>query len=189
MVPTQLSLNDILFTKVRDVRSPKRANQHDAGIDFFLPTLTSTFMEDFFEKNPHYGTIREKWAALFGEDGKDCFIKIPAFNRVLIPSGIKVWIQNKQSALVAFNKSGLAANKGLTVTAQVVDADYTGEVHIGLQNNSEKEVIFKEGDKIGQFLHLDLYLSQMVEISHDDYIEISSNSDRGEGGFGSTDKK
>ena len=57
MVPTQLSLNDIFFTKVRDVRSPRRANQHDAGIDFFLPTLTSTFMEDFFEKNPHYSYL------------------------------------------------------------------------------------------------------------------------------------
>lgn len=189
MVPTQLSLNDIFFTKVRDVKSPKRANLHDAGIDFFLPMMTNTFMEDFLEKNPHYGSIRERWASLFGEDGKDCYIKVPPFNRILIPSGIKVWIQNKQSALVAFNKSGLAANKGLIVTAQVVDADYTGEVHIGLQNNTDQEVLFKEGDKIGQFLHLDLYLSQMIEINRDDYIEVSSNSDRGDGGFGSTDKK
>lgn len=188
MTPTQLLINDIYFTKVRNVKSPTRANQHDAGIDFFLPSITPQFMEDFLNKNEHFGEIKDRWQALFQETGGEPFIKIPAFSRVLIPSGIKVWILNKASALVAFNKSGLASKHGLTTTAQVVDADYTGEVHVGLYNSSDKAMLFKEGDKIGQFLHLDIYLSTMVEVEEDTYAQLSQNSDRGEGGFGSTDK-
>ena len=81
--------------------------------------------------------------------------------RILIPSGIKVWIENKQSALVAANKSGIATKRGLTFTAQVIDADYTGEIHIGLQNNSNRMVTLQSNDKIIQFLHTPIILSTM----------------------------
>lgn len=42
----------IKFLKVRDVNSPKRAYQFDAGIDFFVPKFTPKFIEDLKEINP-----------------------------------------------------------------------------------------------------------------------------------------
>jgi hypothetical protein len=30
-------MSKVYFTKVRDVKTPNRANQHDAGTDFFVP--------------------------------------------------------------------------------------------------------------------------------------------------------
>lgn len=33
------TLQRVLFTKVRDVKSPTRANKHDAGIDFYIPVI------------------------------------------------------------------------------------------------------------------------------------------------------
>jgi hypothetical protein len=33
----------VSFLKIRDVKSPNRANQHDAGTDFFMPEYTPEF--------------------------------------------------------------------------------------------------------------------------------------------------
>lgn len=41
----------IKFLKVRDVKSPNRAHQFDAGIDFFVPKFNAEFIEDLKEKN------------------------------------------------------------------------------------------------------------------------------------------
>lgn len=113
-------------------------------------------------------------------------IVIPPHERVLIPSGIKVWIEPKDSALIATNKSGVAVKKGLDVGATTVDSIYTGEVHLSLTNTNAHYVDIACGDKIIQFIHTPVILSQMVEITEDEYNKISSGSTRGAGGFGST---
>ena len=41
-------MNKILFSKTRDVKSPIRAHETDAGIDFFLP---NKFTEEDIEKS------------------------------------------------------------------------------------------------------------------------------------------
>ena len=169
----------IYFTKVREVKTPLRANSHDAGIDFFIPKLDEKFWEDFKAKNPNHVNL-----------GANNMLSIMPGERVLIPSGIKVWIHPKESALIAANKSGLASKKGLVFTAEVVDADYTGEVHIGILNTDTTNVFFfNEGEKAIQFVHTPVILSTMSEVSNEAYYELTSSSDRGEGGFGSTDNK
>ena len=45
-------MEKISFLKIRDVKSPLRANQFDAGIDFFVPKFTKQFISDLKEKNP-----------------------------------------------------------------------------------------------------------------------------------------
>jgi hypothetical protein len=42
----------IKFLKVRRVKSPVRANEYDAGIDFFVPEFDRQFIKDLKEKNP-----------------------------------------------------------------------------------------------------------------------------------------
>lgn len=42
----------IKFLKVRDVKSPSRAYDFDAGIDFYVPTFDVSFVKDLKEKNP-----------------------------------------------------------------------------------------------------------------------------------------
>lgn len=183
----------IPYVKIRDVKDPCRANAHDAGTDFFLPKMDFTMIEAIKKKNPHV----RRWSEIIQftpdqlhipDEEKTYYLRLIPGVRVTIPSGIKTWILEKDSALIAFNKSGLASNKGIVVTAQVVDADYTGEIHVGLLNTSEDVVYFNQGDKIGQFLHLDVHLDDWKQISAEEYQELSSSSDRGEGGFGSSDK-
>ena len=143
--------------------------------------IEEELISDIKDKNPDFSAYIIKLGQLFLKPGQ----------RILIPSGIKVWIENKQSALVAANKSGIATKRGLTFTAQIIDADYTGEIHIGLQNNSNRMVTLQSNDKIIQFLHTPIILSTMEEVTNDSYNDILESNiiDRGENGFGSTDKK
>lgn len=42
----------IKFTRLRDVKLPKRGHSHDAGIDFFVPKFDKPFVGDLKRKNP-----------------------------------------------------------------------------------------------------------------------------------------
>lgn len=95
-------LQKVIFTKVRDVKSPTRANKHDAGIDFYIPVVDDKLIGDIKTKNQDFNAYIIKPGQIFLKPGQ----------RILIPSGIKVWIENKQSALVAANKSGISTKKG-----------------------------------------------------------------------------
>lgn len=175
--PICVTKNQIAFTRVRDVKAPNRGNEHDAGVDFYIPSPTPDFIEDFQKKNKICPNV------IVRANGE---ITIPAHSRVLIPSGIKVWIGDKSSALVAMNKSGVATKTGLIVGACVVDADYTGEVHLSVINTTGNRMYINCGEKLVQFLHLPVILSSFVEIPSESYDKITSDSDRGAGGFGST---
>jgi dUTP pyrophosphatase len=145
------------FTKIRDVKSPTRANTTDAGIDFFIPEDKSILTNGMINLKPQ----------------ESC----------LIPSGIKVEVPEGY-ALVAFNKSGVAVNKKLHVGACVVDCGYQGEVHINLTNVGLINQTLYPGDKIVQFVLLLLGDPIIEEVEEKDlYQEVSS---RGEGGFGSS---
>lgn len=173
--------HNILFTKVRDVKSPSRGTAQSAGIDFYLPQIDQAFIRDFMKKN-------ESNQCILSPE----YIQILPGERCLIPSGIKVWMENPETVLIAANKSGIASRYGLIFMAQVVDSDYTGEIHLGVYNTSKYIVTIYPGEKVLQFLHLPVIFSDMKEMSAEEYELYTSNfidSERGEGGFGSTNEK
>tara|TARA_R110000796_G_scaffold123761_4_gene238221 strand:- start:37943 stop:38380 length:438 start_codon:yes stop_codon:yes gene_type:complete len=104
----------------------------------------------------------------------------------LIPSGIKCNVP-EGFALVAFNKSGVAVEKSLHVGACVIDCGYQGEVHINLTNVGDFHQMIHPGDKIVQFLLLQLGDPKVELVNESELYEEESN--RGEGGFGSTGTK
>lgn len=116
-------------------------------------------------------------------------ISIAPQHRILVPSGIKVWIEKKDSALIATNKSGIATKKGLVVGATTIDSDYTGEVHLSVVNTTDVYVDVICGEKLIQFIHTPVILSSLEEVDNDTYNNISTETDRGAGGFGSTGLK
>lgn len=141
------------FCKIRDVKSPSRAHQYDAGIDFYVP-------------------------AEYRSDG----IK-PGYSSK-IPSGIKAYVPPGM-ALVAFNKSGVATKHGLQVGACVVDSGYEGEIHMHVMNVSHRTVFILPDTKLVQFLLLPIGVPELLEV--EEYRLFNRESERGEGGFGSTD--
>jgi len=140
------------ISKIRNVKTPTRANKTDAGIDFFVP-----------------------------EDVKPVILK--PNESCLIPSGIKAEVPNNH-ALVAFNKSGIAVKKELHVGACVVDVGYQGEIHINLTNVGGEFQYINPGDKIIQFVLLQLGEQTIRVVDEGELYPEESN--RGEGGFGST---
>lgn len=159
---------ELKFSKTRKVKSPTRGTEFAAGIDFYVP-------EEIESKKEGQDLTRVQSG----------FLIKPGQN-ALIPSGIKVSVP-KGHALIAFNKSGVAAKKGLQVGACVVDEDYQGEVHIDMHNISDKDVVIESGEKIVQFLLIPIVYGEVTETPIENLY--TSESARGEGGFGSTGTK
>lgn len=179
-------MNKLRFTKVREVPSPSRGNAGDAGLDFYIPTnltpieLMGTSVNT--EQRIEYDTDLAK--------GFISVIYIHPHCRVLIPSGIKVLIEPRESMLMAANKSGISTNKGLIFTAEIVDSPYIGEVHIGVVNTSNHVVTLEAGKKATQFIHVPVYLTEPEEIQQEEYyMESQIGGSRGANGFGSTGEK
>jgi dUTPase len=96
----------IKFLKTRDVKSPTRAHQNDAGIDFYVPEFTPEFVDLLKQKNPDINI-------------SDFSIILEPGQRILIPSGIYCQMEDKNRCLIAANKSGVATKMGLIVGACV----------------------------------------------------------------------
>jgi len=82
-------------------------------------------------------------------------------------------------------RSGLAYKKGITVlnSPGTIDADYRGNVGVLLVNLSDTEFVVEDGERIAQMVIAKHESPELVE------VEELGNTDRGEGGFGSTGTK
>ena len=82
-------------------------------------------------------------------------------------------------------RSGLALKKGVTVlnTPGTIDADYRGELKVILVNLSADPFVVEPGERIAQIV-----LAKHEVIDWEE-VEVLSESERGEGGFGSTGVK
>ena len=82
-------------------------------------------------------------------------------------------------------RSGLAAKKGITVlnAPGTIDADYRGEIGVILVNLSNEDFIIQNGERIAQLVIAKHERAEWLE------VQTLSETDRGEGGFGSTGTK
>ncbi len=107
------------------------------------------------------------------------------FERILVPTGIKIEIPEGYAGFVQ-PRSGLAINHGISLlnTPGLIDSGYRGEIKaIVINFDPLKNFEIKKGDKICQLV--------IMKIENPDIIfeDELNDSDRGEGGFGSTGLK
>ena len=131
-------------------------------------------------KAPSRGTSKSAGLDFFVPDDFTA-TKVWPGKAVLIPSGVKAQVPEGY-ALIAFNKSGIATKEGLIVGACVVDEDYEGEIHIHMINVGDKVVDILPGQKLTQFVLLQINY-QNTEVVNE---LPKRESERGSGGFGST---
>lgn len=131
-------------------------------------------------KSPSYGSK--------GSAGIDFYVpnnidrrEVPPGVDVLIATGIKVEIPD-DTALIAFNKSGVCTKQGLQVGACVIDSDYRGQIHLHVFNYSNQIQFIEPGQKLVQFVLLPYHQATLLQVD----METFSTTQRGEGGFGST---
>ncbi len=108
-------------------------------------------------------------------------VKIEPGERVLIPTGLMMEIPAGFEGQVR-PRSGLALKKGLTLVNSpgTIDADYRGEVKVILINLGKESVEINRGDRIAQLVIVPV-VQVNLEVSHE-----LSETERGDGGFGST---
>ena len=145
--------------KVRpDAKLPTRAYRADAGMDLY------------------YCPNGER-ARVLVEEG----LAIGSRESVLIPTGLKVDVPYGHMLEIK-NKSGIAFKRQLLVGACVVDCGYAGEVYVNLHNVGLKTQYLQPGDKIAQAVLIPISHCHVEEVEEGDV----GQTDRGDGGFGST---
>jgi dUTP pyrophosphatase len=96
----------------------------------------------------------------------------------VVPTGIATALPRGHVGLV-WDRSGMG-KKGLHVFGGVVDEDYRGEWFVMLFNSTNRAYEIKQGDRIAQFLIQRIIQTNLKEVDDLD------DTDRGDGGFGST---
>ncbi|MDD3628274.1 MAG: dUTP diphosphatase [Candidatus Humimicrobiaceae bacterium] len=112
----------------------------------------------------------------------DCELK--PFERKKIPTGIKVSIPEGYAGFLQ-PRSGLAFKNGIGIVNSpgLIDSGYRGEVCVILINYDPVSTFnIKKGDKICQMV-----IKKIENVSLE-VVEELDETDRGEGGFGSSDK-
>ncbi len=102
----------------------------------------------------------------------------------LIPTGIAIHIKDKQLCGMILPRSGLGHKHGIVLGNLVglIDSDYQGQLFISIWNRGQSEFILNPLERIAQ-----LVIVPVVQVGFE-LLDDFAQSDRGEGGFGSTGK-
>ena len=180
------------FILTRNTKAPER-DLENAGIDCYVPFYTRDFVEDLAAKSKNLVVCADSNEAFQAALARKTFmigpdIYIAPQEDIIIPSGIRSKF-DKNLALIANNKSGIATKRKLVFGASTIDSGYQGEWHINLHNISHEYQKVSCGDKIIQFIPHIISVDpvEIVDMTAEEFYK-DSNSKRGEGWQGSTNK-
>lgn len=110
-------------------------------------------------------------------------VTLGPLERALVPTGLFIALPEGTEAQVR-PRSGLAAKHGITVlnSPGTIDADYRGEVKVILVNLSNEPFVINPGERIAQMV-----VARYEQVEWDEVLSLDE-TERGEGGFGSTGK-
>lgn len=111
-------------------------------------------------------------------------ITIPAHSTEKIGTGLAIEIPDGYFGAI-FARSGLATKEGLRPANCVgcCDSDYRGEYIVALHNDTNEAKLIMPSERIAQ-----LVVMPYLAVKFNEVDELP-NTDRGEGGFGSTGRK
>lgn len=173
--------NTLKYVRIRKVKPLNRAHPTDAGIDFYVPEdLTAQQMKQKLSVTGDNVAVQYNGKFISK-------ILLKPGHSILIPSGIHLKIPAGH-ALIYFNKSGVASKKHLHVGACVVDESYQGECHLNITNVGDTPQEICAGEKLVQGIVVPINYCVAEEMTS--LAELyPEKSDRGAGGFGSTNEK
>lgn len=110
-------------------------------------------------------------------------VQVKPHETVKIGTGLAMEIPDGYFGAI-FARSGLAAKEGLRPAncVGVCDSDYRGEYIVAIHNDSEETRTITAGERIAQ-----LVVMPYLPVTFDEVSELT-DTNRGEGGFGSTGK-
>jgi len=103
----------------------------------------------------------------------------------LVPTGIAIHIADNNLAATILPRSGLGHKHGIVLGNLVglIDSDYQGQLFVSVWNRGNSTFEIETGDRIAQLVFV-----PVVQVEFEQ-VEEFHDSDRGEGGFGSTGHK
>jgi len=131
---------------------------------------------------PTYATVGSAGADLYACLDQDITIKHGT--SAFIPCGFAMAIPEGYVGLV-YARSGLASKKGLAPSNKVgvIDSDYRGEITVSLFNHSSEDRVIQKRERIAQ-----LVIAPVIQANFD-LVEELDQTQRGQGGFGSTGRE
>ena len=110
-------------------------------------------------------------------------IHISPFNWTAVSTGLYVEIPEGYEIQIR-SRSGLAYKHGIQVlnSPGTIDSGYRGEIKVILKNNDHRTYNVSKGDRIAQMVVAPITTATLTEVAE------LSDSERGEGGLGSTGK-
>ena len=100
----------------------------------------------------------------------------------LIPTGLAMHIGNPGLCATILPRSGLGHKKGLVLGNLVglIDSDYQGQLMVSVWNRGQQTQEINPGERIAQLVILPVIQAQF------EVVEEFTESERGQGGFGSS---
>lgn len=133
-------------------------------------------------KLPTYGSEKAACADLYAHIPEGEFV-VEAHTTLKIGTGMAFQPPKGYCGLI-FARSGMATKRGLRPAncVGVCDEDYTGEYIVPIHNDTDYEVVVKNGERIAQLLFVPYAQSNFM------VVDELKETERGDGGFGSTDE-
>lgn len=132
-------------------------------------------------KTPTRGSEHAAGYDLYADVKED--VQIKPHETAKIGTGLAMEVPDGYFGAI-FARSGLASKEGLRPAncVGVCDSDYRGEYIVAIHNDSEKTRTITAGERIAQ-----LVVMPYLPVTFDEVAELT-DTNRGEGGFGSTGK-
>ena len=140
---------------------PTRGSEQAAGWDLYASNVPNTW----------------------GCNGEDNWtINVEPGATVKSGTGIAIELPDNTCAAFLYARSGLGVKHGICLSngVGVIDSDYRGEICVGLCNVSDKPYVIEPDERIAQMVIAPVLTPEIVETTE------LSDTQRGEGGFGST---
>lgn len=108
-------------------------------------------------------------------------MQLKARSSVIVPTGIYVALPDGCEMQIR-GRSGLAFKYDIVSHLGTLDADYRGEIKVKLFNLSDNDFVINPGERIAQIV-----VARYETVEWDE-VAVLDETERGEGGFGSTGK-
>ncbi len=129
---------------------------------------------------PHYATDGSA-----GMDLRACLdesVVLEPGQTELIPTGIAIYIEDPSLAATILPRSGLGHKHGIVLGNLVglIDSDYQGQLFVSAWNRGNSTFVIEPSERIAQLVLLPVVQAEF------DIVEDFTETERGEGGFGSS---
>lgn len=129
---------------------------------------------------PEYATVGAAGMDLKADILEPMVLK--ARSSIVIPTNVHIQLPEGYEAQVR-GRSGLAFKYDIVAHVGTIDADYRGAIGVKLFNFSDNDFVVKPGERVAQ-----LVVAKYEKVEWEE-VSCLDETERGEGGFGSTGRK